>query len=69
MKALKFLVLLLCMLPFFLTDVYGQKDPDCGGVNDPCVIANSTLAKCNNASVPPPTSFDTIYRISKSRKY
>ena len=52
MKSLKLLILLFFMIQLFLTHVYSQKDPNCGGVNDPCVLANSTMEPCNGYVAP-----------------
>ena len=69
MKSLKLLILLLFMIPFFLTNVYSQKDPSCGSVNGPCVLANSTLQPCNgNIPLPPPNVSHWEYTLSTSGK-
>ncbi|CAI2171033.1 8673_t:CDS:10 [Funneliformis geosporum] len=42
-------------MQYFLASVYGQKDPNCDSLNDPCVLANSTLHPCNGhlMTIPP----------------
>ncbi|CAG8541805.1 1618_t:CDS:2 [Funneliformis mosseae] len=52
---MKSFILLQLMMQFFLANIYGQKDPNCDSVNDPCVLANSILHPCKGqlVTIPP----------------
>ncbi|CAI2188020.1 17298_t:CDS:2, partial [Funneliformis geosporum] len=43
------------MVQLISVNVYGQMDPNCGdGINDPCKMANATLAPCDGQLPPIP---------------
>ncbi|CAG8508557.1 8330_t:CDS:2 [Funneliformis caledonium] len=67
---MKSLILLQLMMQFFLANIYGQKDPNCDSVNDPCVLANSILHPCNGKliTIPPEALSGAVqfqYKFSK----